>query len=66
MQLKNLKNLDYDLNRGLEYNRKHGGVSNKLKRRMKRPESGMWRQNAHFNEDRELYEKGWEKINWEK
>lgn len=39
MKLNNLRNLDQDLNRGIEYNRKHGGVSDKLKEMAKRPES---------------------------
>jgi len=38
MHTKNLKGLDQDLKRGLDYNRKHGGVSDELKKRMKRPE----------------------------
>jgi hypothetical protein len=49
----NLRNLDQDLNRGIEYNRKHGGVSDKLKSIMKRPErgDGNWRMNAMSNID---------------
>jgi hypothetical protein len=38
MKLSNLKGLDQDLNRGLDYNKKHGGVSDTLKKTMKRPE----------------------------
>ncbi len=60
MKLQNLKGLNEDLNRGIEYNRKHGGVSDKLKRIMKRPESKNWRLHAFNDYNREAYEEGWE------
>jgi len=34
----NLRGLDQDLKRGADYNKKHGGVSDALKKIMKRPE----------------------------
>jgi hypothetical protein len=39
MKNHNLRGLEQDLNRGIEYNKKHGGVSDKLKKMKKRPEN---------------------------
>lgn len=39
MKNKNLNGLNEDLKRGEEYNRKHGGVSDELKKIMRRPEN---------------------------
>ncbi len=39
METKHLRGLDDDLNRGIKYNKKHGGVSDALKRIKKRPET---------------------------
>lgn len=39
MKNSNLRGLDQDLNRGIEHNKKHGGVSDELKKMAKRPES---------------------------
>ena len=64
MELKHLKGLDEDLNKGIKYNRKHGGVSDELKRRMKRPESPNWRLKAFINHsDEEFNGESW---NWVK
>ena len=57
----NLRGLDEDLKRGLDYNRKHGGVSDKLKRTIKRPK-GDYEEKARFNEDLDAYEEGWERV----
>ena len=46
MELKNLRGLDEDLNQGIKYNKKHGGVSDALRRIKKRPEDPNWRLNA--------------------
>jgi hypothetical protein len=46
MKNKNLRGLEQDLNRGIEYNRKHGGVSDELKSVLKRPENPNFSMNA--------------------
>ena len=56
----NLRGLDQDLKRGLDYNKKHGGVSDKLKRIKKRPEA--YTEKAQFNTDLEKFEEGWERV----
>jgi len=46
MKLQHLRGLDQDLKRGLKYNRRHGGVSDVLRRTMRRPSKSGWRMNA--------------------
>lgn len=58
MKLNNLSGLDQDLKRGIEYNRKHGGVSETLKKIKKRPENpgGV----SHFSGSMGDNDKFWE------
>ena len=46
MKPQNMYNVDHDLKVASKYNRQHGGVSEALRRKMKRPEDPNWRLNA--------------------
>jgi len=60
MKNKNLNGIDEDLQQGLEYNRKHGGVSDELKKIMRRP-SGK----VVIDINQKKYSKNWKKIKWQ-
>jgi hypothetical protein len=60
MKNQNLNGLEEDLKQGLEYNRKHGGVSDELRKMMRRP-SGK----VIVKIDQNNYSKNWEKIKWQ-
>ena len=61
MKLSNLRGLEQDLNQGINYNRKHGGVSRALREIKKRPGGSNWRLSAMLNYS-EKYTEGWERI----
>lgn len=60
-QTTDMGGLTQDLNRQLEYNKRHGGPSDALKRLKKRPDNKNWRIRSILSSS-EAYREGWELI----
>jgi len=65
MKNSDLRGIDQDYNRQLNYNKSHGGVSDELKKTMKRPEStshAAWATKSMLYTDQDKYAEGWERA----
>ena len=67
-KVSDFRGINEDYNRQLGYNKKHGGVSDALKKRMPRPEKdskGHYISKANENIDFDIYNGNFDKINWD-